>query len=81
MIEPDEHGVRDWDRLHAFAASLGLPRAWFQEHATTPHYKLTKARRKRALKLGAVFVPWREQAKARLLAKGKITPARAARLP
>lgn len=54
------------DELHAFAARLGLKRAWFQDHRLHPHYDLTASKRARALELGAVFVPGKEQARARL---------------
>ncbi len=56
------------DELHAFAARLGLRRAWFQP-LSSPHYDLTASKRARALELGAVFVPGREQAKARIAAR------------
>ena len=79
-VEHDADGVQDFERLHAFAASLGLRREWFEEHATAPHYKLSRAKRRRALKLGAVYVHSRVQATARLLATGKITQATAARM-
>ena len=47
--------------LHAFALSIGLRRAWFQDHRVAPHYDLTPGRRVAALAKGAVFVPIREQ--------------------
>jgi hypothetical protein len=47
--------------LHAFAARIGMKREWFQEHHLAPHYDLTPGRRDRAVALGAVFVPMREQ--------------------
>jgi Protein of unknown function (DUF4031) len=53
------------DELHAFAARIGLLRAWFQEHPVASHYDLTPSRRARALAAGAVFVPMREQLLAR----------------
>lgn len=53
------------DELHAFARKLGLKRGWFQERSSWPHYDLTPARRVKALELGAVFVPAKEQARAR----------------
>lgn len=58
------------EELHAFAARLGLRRAWFQAKSTTPHYDLTESKRELALKLGAVFVSAREQATRRLRARG-----------
>jgi len=63
----------DIDELHAFARRLGLKRAWFQPRSS-PHYDLTPKRRERALELGAVFVPAREQARKRLAARGVKLP-------
>jgi hypothetical protein len=57
------------DALHAFAASLGLKRAWFQPHATAPHYDLVPTRHAAALRKGAVLVPAREQARRRIEAR------------
>lgn len=54
------------DELHAFAKRIGLRREWFQLHALAPHYDLTPQRRERALALGAVFVPARQQARERI---------------
>jgi hypothetical protein len=59
------------DELHAFAATLGMRRSWFQEHALAPHYDLTAPRRAKALKLGAVFVPAKEQARQRIEARSR----------
>lgn len=42
------------EELHAFAARLGLKRAWFQGRASYPHYDVTVAVRARALALGAL---------------------------
>lgn len=50
------------DELHAFAARLGLRRAWFQDHVLAPHYDLSPAKHALALRLGALLVPAREQA-------------------
>jgi hypothetical protein len=58
------------DELHEFARRLGLKRAWFQERSSAPHYDLSPAKREQALKLGAVFVSAREQARKRLIARG-----------
>lgn len=46
----------DLDALHAFAARLGLKRAWFQQPPKTswPHYDVTDTKRLQALRLGAV---------------------------
>jgi hypothetical protein len=52
----------DVDRLHAFAARLGLKRAWFQA-GSRPHYDLTAGRRREALRLGAFFVLAKHQAR------------------
>lgn len=41
--------------LHAFAASLGLKRSWFQNKAI-PHYDLTINKRRSAVRLGAVEI-------------------------
>lgn len=79
-LGPSCHLITDGDNeeLHAFAASLGLKRAWFQESTSGPHYDLTASRRKRAVELGAVeledrpfhaiLVAWRKAALARLQA-------------
>lgn len=40
------------EELHAFAARLGLRRAWFQLRSS-PHYDLTARRHAQALALGA----------------------------
>ena len=53
------------DDLHAFAAKLGLRRAWFQPRST-PHYDLSPAKHGLALRLGATFLSAREQAKNRI---------------
>lgn len=49
------------DELHAFAARIGMKRAWFQNHTVAPHYDLSPSRHALALSLGAVLVPMREQ--------------------
>lgn len=53
------------DELHYFAAILGLRREWFQPRSS-PHYDLTISNLNRALDMGAVFVPARQQAKKRV---------------
>lgn len=60
------------DELHAFAKRLGLRREWFQERSSAPHYDLSPPKRELALRLGAVFVTAREQARKRLIARGVI---------
>ena len=42
------------DELHQFAHTLGLKRAWFQAHASLPHYDVTVEIRGIALIRGAV---------------------------
>lgn len=42
------------DELHAMADAIGMRRAWFQPRGTLPHYDLVPARRRAALKLGAI---------------------------
>lgn len=44
------------DELHTFARLLGLRRAWFQAHASLPHYDVTVEIRKVALSRGAHVV-------------------------
>ena len=60
------HMMADTEQeLHAMARKLGLRRSWFQP-VSSPHYDLTKAKRTKALELGAVFVPAKEQARKRM---------------
>lgn len=47
------------DELHKMAASIGLRREWFQNHAT-PHYDLCQTKRKAALRLGAIEIDRRQ---------------------
>jgi hypothetical protein len=46
----------DTDKLHAFAARIGIPRRWFQigVRGTFPHYDLTPRYRLKAIQAGAV---------------------------
>lgn len=56
------------DELYAFAARLGLARAWLQTKPGRPdhdHYDLTRAGRQRALALGAMPESWRDGARRR----------------
>lgn len=62
------------DALHSFAAGIGLIKRWFQPHPTHPHYDLTANRRERALRAGAVFVPAKDQARARLQGRKPVAP-------
>jgi hypothetical protein len=51
------------EELHAFAASIGLRRAWFQARPGRPdrdHYDLTRSKRAEALRAGAVGEPVRD---------------------
>lgn len=50
------------DELHAFAARLGLRRAWFQSRpkASAAHYDLLPGKRDLAIQFGAVAVTRRE---------------------
>jgi len=55
----------DLEELHASARSIGMERRGFQDHPLAPHYDLTPERREAALRAGAIYVPAREQARAR----------------
>ena len=55
------------DELHAFAAQLGLKRAWAQRDTYAGHYDLTAGMRARAVRLGAAELT-RDEAGARLRA-------------
>lgn len=55
------------DELHAFAARLGLKRAWAQRDTYTGHYDLTAGMRARAVRMGAVELT-RDEAGERLRA-------------
>jgi hypothetical protein len=46
------------EELHAFAATLGLRRAWFQRQP--PHYDLTSGKRWEAMHRGAIEISRRE---------------------
>lgn len=76
------HLMADDDvQLHAFAARLGLKRAWHQAcppHSVS-HYDLTARRRSRAISLGAIevdrgFVAGRVRVRAFKQATGPIIP-------
>jgi len=58
------HLVADTDEeLHAFAARLGMKRAWFQHKEGRPHqahYDVPERSRRVALELGAVPITWRQ---------------------
>ncbi len=42
------------DELHAMADQIGVARKWFQRRASTPHYDICQAKRKLAVKHGAI---------------------------
>lgn len=47
----------DLSSLHAFAASIGLKRCWFQNKPqSTPHYDLTAGMRAKAVAAGAIEI-------------------------
>lgn len=49
------------EELHAFAASIGLRRSWFQPKPA--HYDLTRSKRYQAVKQGAIEIDKRELVK------------------
>lgn len=60
----------DVDELHAFAASIGLRRLWFQTKPGRPehdHYDLTRSRRRMAIEKGAIAESWRTAARRHLV--------------
>ncbi len=60
-LGPSCHLIADsLDELHAFAASIGLRRSWFQNKRSGPHYDLTASKRNAAVALGAVELENRE---------------------
>jgi hypothetical protein len=60
-LGPSCHLVADSEaELHAFAARLGLRRGWAQVRRGRVHYDLTRARRARAVRLGALPVDCRQ---------------------
>lgn len=49
------------NELHAFAAAIGLRRAWFQDKPRGLwHYDVTESKRRQAIAAGAVEIPWRD---------------------
>jgi hypothetical protein len=58
----------DLQELHALAAKIGMRRSWFQDHPTLPHYDLTPAKRRAAVKSGAVKITRREWARRHIAA-------------
>ncbi|MCR9161588.1 MAG: DUF4031 domain-containing protein [Nannocystaceae bacterium] len=54
------------EELHAFARCQRFPGRCWHRGSRTPHYDIDAQLRQRALASGAVFVPARQQARARL---------------
>lgn len=52
----DQPGQAGLDELHAFAASIGLIRIWFQNKPGYPHYDISKNKRYLAIRKGAEAV-------------------------
>lgn len=50
------------EELHALAESIQIRRAWFQcpPKANWEHYDVTAAKRRKAIKAGAVPISWRD---------------------
>ncbi len=62
MVGPGD----DLEELHAFAARIGLRRAWFQDKPwPRAHYDVTDSKRQQAIAAGAVPVAWKEAARQR----------------
>ena len=60
----------DIEELHAFAARIGLRRAWFQDKPwPRAHYDVTDSKRRQAIAAGAVTVTWQEAAEQRCKAR------------
>lgn len=53
------------EQLHAFAASLGLKRSWFQSKPGFPHYDVTEGMRWQAIRNGAIAITHSELIKMR----------------
>lgn len=47
------HLVGNLEKLHEFAAKIGLKREWFQDHPRHPHYDLMGGKAKKAIAAGA----------------------------
>ena len=53
----------DPEKLHAFAALIGLRRSWFQDKPwPRANYDVTDSKRQQSLAAGAVPVTWRQAA-------------------
>lgn len=53
------------EELHAFAASIGLKRTWFQHRHGFPHYDVTGGMRWQAIRHGALAITHSELSKMR----------------
>ena len=47
---------KDIKELHNFALKIGLKREWFHNHKFVPHYDVSQAKQKLAIKNGAKLV-------------------------
>ena len=70
----------DLDKLHRFAARLGLRSSWFQQppKASWPHYDITEAKRAKALIMGATPACHAETLLVAGRLNGTLTPEREA---
>lgn len=48
------------EALHRMADAIGVNRKWFQDHEFHPHYDICKAKKQKAIALGAVLVSDKE---------------------
>lgn len=55
----DDKNQEGLDKLHIFAARIGLDRLWFEDTPHFPRYVLTGEQRDQALRLGALAVTGR----------------------
>ena len=44
------------EELHAMADRIGMARKWYQRHASTPHYDISREKRAAAVAAGAIEV-------------------------
>lgn len=56
----DDRTPAGLEAFHAFAERIGLKKSWFQEKDGHPHYDLTEAKRRAAVRAGAVPVDHKE---------------------
>jgi hypothetical protein len=56
------------EELHAMADRIGLKRQWFQNHGT-PHYDLCQAKRRLAIRAGAIEIDRRQRQTVALIRK------------